>query len=85
MYFGYAPFNKEANAKALNLGHVPHFSILDFRQLPFLLSVMNEDARFINEQSDTFQDEYRHAENFRRLPSSKRIRVGLLQDGDGIN
>lgn len=85
MYFGLAPFNREANAKALSIGHVPQFSLLDFRQLPFLLFVLAADADFINQQSETFQQEYRTPEHYKQLPSAKRVRVGLLQDGDGVN
>ena len=31
VYFGLAPYNKEANAKSLAHGHLPDFSILDLR------------------------------------------------------
>ncbi len=86
VFFGLAPFNREANARSLSHGHIPNFSILDFRQLPLVIKVLDEDAKFINAQnSSKFESEYRVPENFKLLPSSKRLRVGLLQDGDGAN
>ena len=86
IFYGVAPYNRQANAKALSHGHAPHFSILDFRQLPKIVKLLDEDAKFINSlNSQKFESEYRIPENYSQLPSSKRIRVGLLQDGDGAN
>jgi putative hydrolase of the HAD superfamily len=47
IYFGLAPYNREANLKALAHGHAPHFSLLDFRQLPAVVRLMGKDAEFI--------------------------------------
>ncbi len=52
---------------------------MDLRQLPYILDVMKADADFIQQQS--YAVEYR--QHLKELPSAKRIRVGLLIDGDG--
>ena len=49
VYFGLSPYNAQANFKALSHGHAPHFSILDFRQLPDVIKVLDDDATFIRE------------------------------------
>ncbi len=67
----------------LSIGEYPDFSILDFRQLQSVIEVMNEDVKFIDSKDVDFQNHYRTHIN--ELPSSKRIKVGLLQDDDGIN
>ena len=41
IYFGLAPYNPEANFKALAHGHIPDFSVLDFSQLPGIVKVLD--------------------------------------------
>lgn len=53
VFFGLAPYNREANTRSLAHGHIPDFSILDFRQLPMVVKVLDADATFINEQKST--------------------------------
>ena len=47
VFFAYRPYNPAANYKAFALGEHPDFSILDFRQLPYILEIMNHDVKFI--------------------------------------
>eukprot|EP00347_Sterkiella_histriomuscorum_P013735 403363567 len=79
----YSQSNKAKNYKKIEEGHVPDFTILDLRQISYILDVMNEDANFLNQQNQDYQDTYR--QHLKVLPSQNRIKVGLLQDGDGIN
>ena len=62
----------------------PDFSILDFRQLRYAIEVMNKDlAECITPNQAAFNREYRFNEKvIGMLPSQKRIKVGLLIDGD---
>jgi len=65
VYFGYAPYNRQANFKALSHGHVPDFSLLDFRQLPNIVKVMDEDVKFIRDLNSTqFEEIFRAEGNY---------------------
>jgi hypothetical protein len=46
------------------------------------MNVMQKDSHFIKE-AGIGNGQYRQLEIFRSLPSQKRIRVGLIIDGDG--
>ena len=80
IYYAYNPKDKSANYKSLPTC-LPDFTILDFRQLPYILEVMNKDAKYLENQK--YIQDYRS--HLKELPSGQRIRVGLLQDGDGTN
>ena len=80
VFYGVHAQNKEANCKAIAHGHVPQFSILDLRQLPMIVKVMDADIKYLNEKGL----QYSH-ETLKSLPSAQRRRIGLLQDGDGAN
>ena len=47
VYFGLVPYSKKHNYEALREGIKPDFSMIDFRQLPHMVKVMNEDVKFI--------------------------------------
>lgn len=80
VFYGVHAANKDANCKAISHGHVPQFSILDLRQLPKIVKVMDADIKYLQEAGLEYSPE-----TLKTLPSAKRLRVGLLQDGDGAN
>lgn len=80
VFYGVHASNREANCKAIAHGHAPQFSILDLRQLPMIVKVMDADVKYLQEKGL----EYSH-ETLKGLPSAQRPRIGLLQDGDGAN
>jgi len=82
VYFSNIPQHRDANCKAMAHGAHPDFSILDFRQIPYIIEVMQKDCEKIGELG--IQDgTYRKPEIYRTLPSAHRIKVGLLIDGNG--
>jgi FMN phosphatase YigB (HAD superfamily) len=67
VYFSNVPQHRTKNCHALAMGTpAPDFSILDFRQLRYLVPLMDADAKAM----------------IAPLPSQKRIKVGLLIDGN---
>ena len=73
----------ETNYENIGKRVIPDFSIIDFRQLPFVIEEINRDIQFLDAQKDEIRLNYR--QYIKDLPSSQRIKVGLLQDGDGQN
>jgi hypothetical protein len=69
VYFSDVTPHRHENYKAMTLGQHPDFSILDFRQLRYVVEVMNADLTHINALG-TFNREYRlNKDLFKSLPS----------------
>lgn len=83
VYLQNEPRHDHSNAKALSHGFHPDFTILDLRQIPYILEVMRADVQFIEQMQSGGVQGYQYRQHMKELPSSKRIRVGLLIDGDG--
>jgi len=73
VFYGVHATAKEANCRAIAHSHAPHFSILDLRQLPLIVKVMDADVKYLNDAGLDYG-----SESLKSLPSAQRLRVGLL-------
>ena len=47
IHMAYIPADKKSKYEMLEKGIVPDFSILDLRQIPYILEVLKEDIKYI--------------------------------------
>ncbi|CDW86356.1 inositol-tetrakisphosphate 1-kinase [Stylonychia lemnae] len=84
IFMSYCPSNVKQNYQSLASGIIPDFTIVDMRSLPSIFKIMDDDVAFIQSLGDP-QIIKSYRDILQQLPSQNRMRVGLLQDGDGVN